>query len=163
MKTKEIVLSAVLVALTVVATAFISVPLPLGYVHLGDAVIVITCFLLKPKWAIPVSAIGSALADLLVGCYIYIPATLIIKASFAACFSLLIYEKPTIVRCVIALVLGTLIVPLGYFVFETVLYGAEAAIASVPFNALQGGVCSFVGGAIIQAVRRIPIVDGFRK
>lgn len=163
MKTKEIVLSGVLIALITVATAFVQVPLTLGFINMGDAIILVTCFLLKQKKAIPVSAIGSALGDLVLGYYVYIPATLVIKTILAFCFSLLIYEKPTFVRCLVAVVLGAVIVPVGYFLFETPLYGAVSALASVPFNALQGGACALIGCAVVQAVRKVPIVEGFRK
>lgn len=163
MKTKEIVLSAVFMALIVVATIFVSLPLAFGYVHLGDAIIVVACFLLKPKKAIPISLLGSALADLILGYYIYIPATIIVKGLFATCFSFLIYEKPTFARCAISLVLGTLIIFLGYFIFEVILYGFGTAIVNVPFNALQGGVCSLVGGAVIQSIKKISVVENIRK
>ncbi|MBQ9104477.1 MAG: ECF transporter S component [Clostridia bacterium] len=163
MKTKNIVLSALLIALIVVATAFVSIPIPLGYVHLGDAVIVVACFMLKPKWSIPISAIASALADLILGYFIYIPATLIVKAGFATCFALIVYNKPNLLRCVIAFLIGTVIIALGYFVYEAILYGAGVAIVNVPFNLLQGSVCGLIGGLLIQGLQKIEIVVAFRN
>ena len=162
MKTKALVLSAMFVSLIMVATAFISIPIPFGYVHLGDAFIILACFFLKPKWSIPVSAIGSALADLLLGYYLYIPATLIIKACFATCFALFIHNKPTLVRNIIALLIGTLVIAFGYFIYESVLYGVVASIVNLPFNALQGACCGVVGGVLVQALSKVKAIETFR-
>lgn len=163
MSTKKIVMSAVFMALIVVATAFISIPLPLGYVHLGDMIIVIACFMLKPKYSIPVSAIGSALADLILGYYLYIPATLIVKAVFATCFAIFFSKDINLVKTIIALVLGSLIIPAGYLIFETIVYGFGAAVASIVFNLLQGAVCSLIGGIIANVFAKIPAITNLKS
>ena len=37
---------------------------------------------------------------------------------------------------------------LGYFAYESIIYGVSMAIASIPFNLIQGSVCFIVGTAV---------------
>ena len=66
-------------ALIFIATAFLPrIPTALGYVHLGDAFVLIAAALLPAPYAIASAAIGGALADLLTGYVVWLPATFII-------------------------------------------------------------------------------------
>ena len=69
-------------ALTVVATTFIRIPLPLGYVNLGDAFVLLSVFVLGLVYGTIAGGFGSALADLF-GYITYAPGTLIIKTAMA--------------------------------------------------------------------------------
>ena len=80
--TKKLVLTALLMALTVVATMFIRIPLPMGYVNLGDAFVLLSVFMLGPIYGTIAAGVGSTLADLL-GYPTYAPGTLIIKTVMA--------------------------------------------------------------------------------
>ena len=62
-KTETIVMVALFSALIAVMTAFVKVPTPIGYIHIGDAFIFAGAMLLGPYAAIP-AMIGSGLADL---------------------------------------------------------------------------------------------------
>ena len=77
---KKLVFTSLFTALIIVCTAYVSIPLPLvGYVHLGDAFIFLSTFILGPIYGAVAAGIGSALADLIV--YpAYALATLIVKA-----------------------------------------------------------------------------------
>ena len=77
--TKKLVLTALMTALTMVSTLFIRLPLPLGYVQLGDGFVFLSVFLLGPLWGTVAAGCGSALADVF-GYVLYSPATLLIKA-----------------------------------------------------------------------------------
>ena len=46
--TKKLVTTALFMAFTMIATMFIRIPLPLGYVNLGDAFIFLAVFILGP-------------------------------------------------------------------------------------------------------------------
>lgn len=62
MRTKSLAVAALFMALVMVTTAFVKIPLPLtGYIHLGDTFIFLACFFLKKPYAIAASAMGSAL------------------------------------------------------------------------------------------------------
>ena len=161
---RNIVTSALLVALICVSTIFIKLPLPMvGYVHLGDAFIFFACFLLKPKYSVLVGGIGSALADLILGWAVYAPVTFVIKALVALSCSLIIYKNPTIIRQIISLVIGAIIIGLGYFVYEYILYGLGIALANIPFNLAQGAVCGIVAIFLTKAFEKVKTLKEFKE
>ena len=82
MNTKKLVLTAMLMALTMVATMFIRIPLPMGYVNLGDVFVLISVFILGPVYGTVAAGVGSGLADMF-GYITYAPGTLIIKSAMA--------------------------------------------------------------------------------
>lgn len=45
---QKMCMTAVFMALTCMATAFIQIPIPLGYAHLGDCIILIAAYLCGP-------------------------------------------------------------------------------------------------------------------
>ena len=80
MKTKKIVMAALIAALTCVATMIIKIPSPLeGYLNLGDCVVLLAGWTLSPIYGFLAAGLGSALADMFSGYVVYAPATLIIK------------------------------------------------------------------------------------
>ena len=157
-QTKKIVLTALFTALITIATLFIRIPLPLGYVNLGDAFILLSVFILGPLYGTIASAIGSSVADL-IGYAVYAPGTLVIKGLMAlvAC---LIYRaifsatKKSLLAEIVAGIIGALIMAFGYFLYETLLFTTAAvAIVNVPYNLIQGGL----GIAIAVTVMRVLI------
>ena len=78
-----LVITALFTALTAICTAYISVPMPggAGYVHFGDAVIMLAASLLPFPYALFVGAIGGAIADLIVF-PVYAPFTFVVNRSF---------------------------------------------------------------------------------
>ena len=83
--TKKLVIAALFAALTCTATMSIRIPTPGtgGYVHPGDGVVILCGLFLSPGWAFLAAGIGSCLADLLGGYFIYVPITLVIKGLIA--------------------------------------------------------------------------------
>ena len=79
---RNLVYTAMMAALVAVATLFIHIPIPMqsGYCNLGDALILCSGALLGP-WAAAAAAVGSAMADLLLGYAVYAPATAVIKGA----------------------------------------------------------------------------------
>ncbi|MGI6020681.1 MAG: ECF transporter S component [Lachnospiraceae bacterium] len=162
-KTQRLVFAALFAALTFVGTMIIRIPTPgtSGYIHLGDTFVVLSGIILGPVYGALAAGIGSALADLIGGYFLYIPATFIIKALIALGVAL-IYHKftpsklaPT-VKCIICGIYSTLFVAIGYFIFEVFIYGA-GALASVPANLIQG-----VSGLIFSTIL-LPLLLRVRK
>ena len=84
-RTRMLVLTGVLAAIGCAGTMALRVPSPTGgYVNLGDAVVLMGAYLLGPVWGAAAGALGPALADLLAGYAVYVPATLVIKGAMAA-------------------------------------------------------------------------------
>ena len=77
---RRIVGASMMAAIVCVAT-LIHVPLPLvGYIHVGDAFVLVSGFLFGFAFGFGAAATGSLLADLLLGYASYAPATFVIKA-----------------------------------------------------------------------------------
>ena len=76
-KLRKVAICGLMAAFVFVATQ-IRIPTAIGYINLGDPVILISSFILGPIAFFP-AAIGSALSDLLAGYAQYIIPTFIIK------------------------------------------------------------------------------------
>jgi uncharacterized repeat protein (TIGR04002 family) len=141
--------SAVFAATIMVTTAFIKVPGPFGFMHIGDAVIFLAAVLLPTPLAVASSALGAAAADLIAGYPMYIIPTIIIKSLMALVFyrrndkekAFNIVSVKNIISAAVASVIGIA----GYFSAELIMYGG-GAIVSFPFNALQeaAGMAIFI-------------------
>ena len=57
-------MTALMMALTMVATMYITIPLPLGYVNLGDVFVLMSVFVLGPVYGTIAAGVGSGLAVL---------------------------------------------------------------------------------------------------
>ncbi len=141
---------------------FVSVPLPIGYFNLGDTAILISSCILSPICALFSAAIGSVLADILMGYILYAPATFIIKSCVSVIsyllVSVVIHKKkcPRIFVC-LAFMLCESFVPIGYFIYEFFLlgYGVGAAV-SLPSNILQAICCSLIAYFVFRLIVRKP-------
>lgn len=150
---KKLILAALFAALSCVATMSIRIPTPgtNGYIHPGDAIVILSGVILGPVWGMFAGGIGSALSDLLGGYFIYVPITLVIKGLVAMTAGLLYQHigKTHALRYT-AVILGgiadIILVSGGYFICEFCIYGS-GAVASIPANIIQG-----IGGLIISAI-----------
>jgi len=143
---RQVAYGALAAALIMVATALIKVPGPVvGYMHIGDGVLFVMAMLLGPRIGALSAGAGSMLADLMAGFGVYAPATFVIKAAMGYIAGR--FASGGFVRRLIVFVLCEALMSVGYFAFETVLYGINVAIGSIPFNLIQSafgivlGVC----------------------
>ena len=150
-KVKLIAYCGLMAAIIAVATGFIKIPTAIGYMHIGDGFIFLAAALLGPYGAIA-AGIGSGLADLLAGYYLYIPATFVIKAAMGLIAAYSLKQGQSVVRCVITFILAELVMVLGYFAFECILYGIEAAAAVVITNSIQGILGVVIGIVAVKLV-----------
>ena len=80
-QTRALVMTGLFAALGCVATLVLQIPSPTGgYLNLGDTVVILGAYLLGPALGATAGGVGPALADLLSGYTVYVPATLVIKA-----------------------------------------------------------------------------------
>ncbi len=158
-KIKSVVLAALFAALTCVVTMYPQIPIAAtnGYVHMGDALVLISAWLLGPIYGSLAAGIGSAMADLISGYAHYVPGTFVIKFGIALIASLCFkaFRKVHLNRTlsyIFSGVLGELFMVLGYFLYSWLLLGngAAAAISSVPSNLGQGAFGVVVGVLIIR-------------
>ena len=137
--TKKLVLSALFAALACVATMSIRIPTPGtgGYIHPGDAIVILCGVFLDPVSAFLAAGIGSCMADLLGGYFIYVPITFVIKGlvAFSAshvCGRLRAKGMNPYAAVAGCGVIDIILVAGGYCLCEIFLYGLGAALASVP-------------------------------
>ncbi len=165
MKTKKLIFTALFTALTCVATMAIKLPTPtMGYIHPGDALVLLSGLILGPVYGGFAAGVGSMLADVFGGYLAYAPATFVIKALtavIAACLAksftkifagegTKIFTVPSVI---FAGTLGESFMVIGYFVFEIIMVtvtsgdgfsatslvaGIVSSAAGIPFNIVQG-------------------------
>ena len=160
-KTQKIVLSALLAALTCVATMLIKVPSPLkGYVNLGDCVVLLSGWVLSPLYAFLTAGIGSALADIFSGYIIYAPATFLIKGIMAliCCLALRSIKKKPLVVQITSGVIAEIVMVGGYYIFEGFMYGFVASAVNIPANAVQGVFGIVLGVMLMRVFKKSDIV-----
>ena len=161
--TRRMVMAALLAALTTAATMVIRIPTPtLGYIHLGDGMVLICGILLGPGLGAAAAGIGSMLADLFAGYMAWVPGTFAIKALTALTGGLLYRlllrweHLPTPLRVLLCGVPAEAVMVAGYFLYEVgmmAVSGSSLAAASaavlvgVPFNVVQG-----LAGVVVCAV-----------
>ena len=82
---KKMITAALFTALACVATMSIRIPTPgtNGYIHPGDAIVILSGVMLGPAWGLLAAGIGSAMADLIGGYVLYVPITFVIKGAVA--------------------------------------------------------------------------------
>lgn len=159
-----LVTSAMLAALTCIATMIIKVPTigTNGYVNIGDTIVLISMWLIGNPYGALAAGIGSALADLLSGYGSYVPGTLVIKFTMAfvgyiVFKGLKATKLPAIVSYIVSSIIAEIIMVLGYFAYESTLlgYGIGAA-ASIPSNIVQAVTCLVLGLALISVLNKVP-------
>lgn len=150
MKLKNAVITAMLMALTVLLTIsfHITIPQTGGYVHLGDTIIYITIFLLGKRSGTLVGALGGTIADMLTS-PMYTPVTFVVKG-ISSYISGILYEKfgGKLIGSAISFLIGGMVMVLGYYFAEAIMFGSFVTpIASIPFNIAQA-----VSSAVIACI-----------
>lgn len=182
-KVKRIVISALLAALTCVATMIIKIPSPLkGYINMGDCFVLLAGWLLSPAYGFMAAGLGSALADVLSGYVVYAPATFIIKGIMALIAHFLMHlvrkritqtasgrtasihtgrtasiHTGQTASLVISGVVAELTMVSGYFLFEGFMYGFVPSIVNIPANTIQGIAGLILGIVLIKVTKKSKI------
>jgi len=160
--TKQIAASGIMAALVCVATMFFVVPIPAteGYFNVGDAMVMVAAITFGPIVGAFAGGVGAGLADVLSPYSYYAPYTFCIKGieGFIAGWILTRGRRPSLMKIVLAWLVGGLEMVAGYLVAEYFFLGyGAAAFAEVPFNFVQMAVAGLVGVPISLALRRIRI------
>lgn len=151
-----IALCGIFAALVFIGTE-LKIPTAIGYMNLGDGVIIIASYFLGPAAFFP-AAIGSALGDLIAGYPVYIAPTFVIKGLMGLTAAIIMAKShgkkaAGFILRLLAGIAAELIMVGGYFVFEMLMYGQEAAAGSVVFNLIQAGVAIVIAIPMTYAIR----------
>ena len=155
--TKTIVMTALLAAVVCVATLVIRLPSPTGgYINPGDAVVLLSAYLLGPVYGAVASGIGSMLADLLSGYAAYAPATLVIKAAMALLGGTLYRSlRGRTEGIVLAGLAGEIPMVAGYWLYDAWLLRSFAgSAAGIPGNLVQAAFGVAASTMLCLALRK---------
>ena len=166
-KIRKLTTSGLMAALVFVLTC-ISIRLPsgVGYVHLGDSAVFLSGLVPGGLFGALAAAIGSALADAALGQPIWVPATLVIKFVMSLMVYFIVNHKKVFgVRTAIAVVAGSLVMLIGYFYAELIIFGSvEVSLLSSMFR----GSFQSVSGILIfylllYALQKSKLLERFGK
>lgn len=156
--TKKIILIVIMFVITLVLTWLVRVDIHnqdqlAGYFNLGDAGIYISVALLGGPWGALIAAVASALADIFVGQIVYAPASIVIKAAMAFLFAALLKRGSNIVALTKNILVSSIVMVLGYFVFDLVIRGSYALAAiGLPINILQAFASAIIAVPVLFLV-----------
>jgi uncharacterized membrane protein len=160
-KTKALVINALFIALTVVATMFINIKLPImgngGLIHLGNVPLFIAALIYGKKTGAIAGAFGMGLFDLISGWALWAPFTFIIVGTMGFLAGLIAEKVPgkRIFVNTLAVAAALIIKIVGYYFAEVILYANWIQpIGSVPGNVLQ---------VVIAGIIVVPLVGRLNK
>ena len=162
MKTKRIVMAALMASLSCVATMIIKIPSPLkGYLNLGDCIVLVAGWMLLPTYGFLAAGLGSALADIFSGYIIYAPATFVIKGLMALIafggYKLLRKKTGNLTARILSGIAAEVMMILGYYVFEGFMYGFVSSAVNIPANGVQGIAGLVIGITLMKIFEKSKI------
>ena len=160
---------AAFATLSFIGTLVIRIPIPAtgGYFNLGDTFVMIAALLYGPLIGGLVGLIGPAMADA-VGYPQFILATAVVKGIEGALVGIIGGRSTgeTMIKPVLALLVGITTIVIGYFVFEAFIYPllgqaipffkvttVEAALAEILPNLMQGVISALIAFGIWRVFR----------
>ena len=148
--TREIAISATMAALVCATTLLIQIPIPAtqGFFNIGDAMVMVAALTFGPIVGFFAGGVGSSLADLIGGWYVWIPFTLVIKGLegfLAGSIMVLDDEDKGVKKKIVAWIVAGSEMVVGYFLVQYYMYGLVAALTEMPFNILQMVVGGIIG------------------
>ncbi|MDR4949726.1 ECF transporter S component [Neobacillus cucumis] len=160
-KTRAIVINALFIALTFVATMFINIRLPImgngGLIHLGNVPLFIAALVYGKKTGAIAGAFGMGLFDVVSGWAIWSPFTFVIVGTMGFLVGL-ISEKATgnrVLASTLAIVVALIIKIVGYYFAEVILYGNWIQpFGSVPGNFLQVAVAGIIVVPLVGRIKK---------
>lgn len=160
-RTKTMVIQAMFIALTLAATMFINVRLPLpgsgGLIHLGNVPLFISAMVYGKRTGAVAGAFGMGLFDLISGWTAWAPFTFAIAGTMGFVTGLIVEKLPRkpVAANFIAVVAALTIKVVGYYGAEVLLYGNYIT----PLGSIPGNVMQIVAAAVIV----LPIISRLKK
>ncbi|MFO8017957.1 MAG: ECF transporter S component [Promethearchaeia archaeon] len=156
-----IAVTSIFAALICIVTMLIAIPVPAtqGFINIGDALVMSAGLLFGPFIGALAGGVGSMFADLFLGYTLYAPATLVIKGLEGLVVGLISNPKKKHKRIdfrdITGIVIGGLIMVIGYFIYEMILFGLNVALLEVFLNGLiQFGVGAIAALIFVGTVRQ---------
>ncbi|MFX1238482.1 MAG: ECF transporter S component [Promethearchaeota archaeon] len=138
----------------------IAVPATGGYINFGDITVMYVALVFGPIIGGLAGGIGPMIADILIGAPQFAPGTLLIKGIEGFLIGLIANPKKNEERLtyydILAVIIGGLMIPYGYFLYEVIVLGIGIPTASVevPGNVFQFVVAAIVSTLLVTASRK---------
>lgn len=161
-KTKDLVLSALLIALVLVATE-INFRLPIsingGLIHLGNTMLFMSAIVFGKRKGAVAGAFGMGLFDILSGWVAWAPFTFIIRGIMGYIIGYVSNSNDrkgnSTTWNLIGIVISGIIMIVGYYIAEIIITGNYIA----PITSIPGNIIQIVFGALFG----LPIVKALKK
>lgn len=161
--TKDLVTTALLIALVFVATKFINFTLPIsikgGLVHAGNTMLFLAAILFGKRKGALAGAFGMGLFDLLSPWAVWAPFTFVVRGLMGYIIGHIAWmnDKQGNSTClnITGIVVGGLWMMIGYYLSEVILYGNWIA----PTTSFAGNLLQIVFGALVS----IPLATAIKK
>lgn len=162
-KTRDLVESALLIALVFVATRFINIRLPVaihgGLIHTGNAMLFLSAIVFGKKKGAIAGGFGMAIFDILSGWLAWAPFTFVIRFLMGYLIGHIAHldkkNGESIFLNLFAICLAGILMIVGYYFTEVILYNNWIT----PFASIIGNVLQLVIGAAIG----LPLVAAVKK
>lgn len=147
--TRELTITAMLIALTLIFTYFVNIRLPIaengGLIHLGNVPLFMAAMLYGKRTGAITGAVGMGLFDVLSGWAAWAPCTFVVVGLMGFTVGAITEKKPSMPYRILAILAALLIKIAGYYVFESILYqNWIAPLGSIPGNIIQVGVAGII-------------------
>ena len=156
--TRELVIDAMLIALTYIFTAFVNLRLPIaangGLIHLGNVPLFLAAIIFGRRTGTLAGAFGMGLFDLLSGWYLWAPFTFVIVGFMGFTVGAITEKHHGYGGNALAIAVACVIKVVGYYIAEGFIYGNWIAPAtSIPGNLVQIGVAAIIVIPIAERLR----------
>ena len=156
LSSKKVSYASIMISLVAVSTLIVRLPVTVtgGYLHFGDAAVMLSGILFGPFVGALAGGIGSSLADVLGGYAHWAPFTLVIKGLEGLIIGLASRKFNKNYIIIIFAVISGVFMALSYFIVEIFLYGYFAALSELLGNIVQI-VAGIVGAFVALFIRKI--------
>lgn len=163
----RIAINGLMIAMVFLATYFTHIPTPIpgGYFNLGDVVIMTAAIIFGKTSGLLAGAIGSCLADIALGSFIFAPVTFVVKGLEGLTAGAVARKSSGV-----AVVLGSAVMVAGYFTAEACVlglidstFGYAAAVAELVPNLVQGIASSIVAYLLSALLSKYKLMNSSGK
>lgn len=149
--------TAILTALNVVISRFFIIPIPFthGNINLCDAGIFIVALLYGPWAGLFTGAMSGFLLDMISGYSQYMFFSLIVHGVEGLVVGLTIFKRPTRTKKIVAVITGIIVMVIGYFGSDTIIYNIQTGLLGIPMNIIQGIVGAIVALLLTPLLKKI--------
>lgn len=157
--TKKLVINAMFIALTFIATMCVNIRLPIaangGLIHLGNVPLLFAAALFGKKSGAIAGAFGMALFDLLSGWTLWAPFTFVVVGLMGYTAGRIMEDGFSVFKYWLAVAAVLVIKIAGYYAAEGIIYGNWAA----PATSIPGNVAQVMAAAVIS----LPLIFVLKK